>query len=92
MNGVKNLKDVLFYIDNGITDNNKKTHYILYISLIHNFFLNHECIDFAIRYSLLKQANLIIKKLIENENGELKNDWLRMTSLIVPALMEKNEE
>ena len=92
MNGVNNLKDVLVYIDNGITDNNKKTHYILYISLIHNFFLNHECIDFGIRYSLLKQANLIITKLIENENGELKNDWLRMTSLIVPALIEKNEE
>ena len=28
---VINLKDVLDYIDNGITDNNNKTHYILYI-------------------------------------------------------------
>ena len=33
-----NLKDVLDYIDNGITDNNNKTHYILYISLIQLFF------------------------------------------------------
>ena len=48
------LKDVLNYIDNGITDNNKKTHYILYISLIHNYFLNLEGIDFGIRYKLLK--------------------------------------
>ena len=92
MNEVNNLKDVLDYIDNGITDNNNKTQYILYISMIHNFFLNHEGIDFGIRYSLLKQANLIITKLIEYENGELKNDWLRMRNLIVPDLIEKNDE
>ena len=92
MNEVNNLKDVLDYIDNGITDDNNKTHYILYISLIHNFFLNHEGIDFGIRNSLLKQANLRITKLIEYENGELKNDCLRMRNLIVPALREKNEE
>ena len=29
MNGVNNLEDVLDYIDNGITDNNNKIHYIL---------------------------------------------------------------
>ena len=49
MDGVSNLKDVLDYNDKGITDNNNKTHYILYISLIHNFVLNHEDIDFGIR-------------------------------------------
>ena len=92
MNGVNNLKDVLDYIDNSITDNNNKTHYILYISKIHNFFLNHKGIDFGIRYSLLKQANLIITKLIDYENAEMKNDWLRMRSLMVPTLIEKNEE
>ena len=92
MNGVNNLKDVLDYIDNGITDNNNKTHYKLYISMVHNFFLNHEGIDFGIRYSLPKQANLIITELIDYENAELKNDWLRMRSLIVPTLIEKNEE
>ena len=89
MSGVNNLKDVLGYIDNGITDNNNKTHYIFYISMIHNFFLNHEGIDFGIRYSLLKQASLILTKLIEYENGELKNDWLKMRNLIVPDLIEK---
>ena len=89
MNGVNNLKDVLDYIDNGINDDNNKTHYILYISMIHNFFLNHEGIDFGIRYSLLKQANLIITKLIDHGNCELKNDYLKMRSLIVPALIEK---
>ena len=92
MNGVNNLKDVLDYIDNGITDNNNKTHYILYISMIQNFFLNLEGVDFGIRYNLLKQANLIITRLIDHENCELKNDWLKMRNLIVPDLIEKNEE
>ena len=63
MNGVNNLEDVLDYIDIGITDNNNKDQYILYISMIHNFFLNYEGIDFGIRYSLLKQANLINNKI-----------------------------
>ena len=40
MNGKNNLKDVLDYIDIGITNNNNKSHYILYISIIHDFFLN----------------------------------------------------
>ena len=48
MNGINDLKDDLDYIDNGITDNNNKTHYILYISMIHDFFLNYISIDFGI--------------------------------------------
>ena len=91
MNGINDLKDVLDYIDIGITDNNNKTHYILYISMIHNFFLNWEGIDSSIRYDVLKQANLITK-LIDHENGELRDDWLKIRSLIVPALIEKDEE
>ena len=86
------LKDVLDLVDIGVTDNNNKTHYILYISMIHNYFLNRDGIDFVIRYSLLKQANLIITKLIDYENGELRDDWLRMRSLIVPAVIEKDEK
>ena len=92
MNGVNNLKDVLDYIDIGITDNNNKDHYILYISMIHNYFLNFSGIDFGIRYDILKQSNLIITKLIDHENGELRDDWLKMRRLIVPALIEKDEE
>ena len=92
MDGVNNLKDVSDYIDIGITDNNNKDHYMLYISMIHNFFLNWEGIDFGIRYDVLKQANLIITKLIDHENGKLRDDWLRIRSLIVPALIEKDEE
>ena len=88
------LKDILDYIDIGITNNNNKSHYVLYIyiSIIHNFFLNWEGIDFGIRYDVLKQSNLIITKLIDHENGELRDDWIRRRSLIVPGLIEKDEE
>ena len=92
MSIVNSLKDVLDYIDIGITDNNHKDHYILYISMIHNFFLNWEGIDFGIRYDVLKQANLIITKLIDNENCELRDDWIRLRGLMVPGLIEKDEE
>ena len=92
MNGINHLKGVLDYIDIGITNNNYKDHYILYISQIHNYFLNLEGIDFGIRYDILKQCNLIITKLIDSENGDLRNDWLKLRDLIIPDLIEKDEE
>ena len=60
--------------------------------MIHDFFLNLEGIDFGIRYKLLKQSNLIITKLIDHENGKLRDDWVKMRNLIIPDLIEKNEE
>ena len=92
MNGINDLKDVLDFIDIGITDNNNKTHYILYISMIHDFFLNYIGIDFAIRYKILRQANLMITNLAVIENSELRDDWLKIRNLIVPDLIENNEE
>ena len=45
MNGVNDLKDVLDYIDIGITDNNNKDHYILYIYIyIYQLFIISSCI------------------------------------------------
>ena len=86
------LKDILNYIDNGITNNNNKTHYLLYISMIHDYFLDLEGVDFGIRYDILVQCNLIITKLIDHENSLLRDEWLEMRNLIVPDLIEKNEE
>ena len=86
------LKNILDYTDNAITDNNNKTQYIIYIDLIHHYFLNLEGIDFGIRYKILKQANLIITKLIDHENGDLRDDWIKIRKYIVPDLIEKNEE
>ena len=70
MSRINIIKDVSDYIDIGITDSKNKVHYILFISLIHNYFLNYEGIDFGIRINLLQQANLIITKLIDHENGD----------------------
>ena len=60
--------------------------------MIHDFFLNLDGIDFGIRYKLLEQSNLIITKLIDYENGLLRDDWFQMRNLIVPDLIEQNEE
>ena len=87
-----NLKDILDYIDIGITDNNHKDQYILYIDIIHHYFLNLEGVDFEIRYEILKQCNLIITKLIDHENRELRDEWVKMRALIVPDLIEENED
>ena len=54
--------------------------------------MNRDGIDFGIRYDILKPANLIITKLIDHENGELRDEWIKMRNLIVPALIEKDEE
>ena len=87
-----NLKDILDYIDIGITDNNYKDQYILYIDVIHNYFLNLEGIDFEIRYEILKQCILIITKLIDYENSDLRDDWIKLRTLIIPDLIEENDQ
>ena len=86
------LKDILDKIDNGITDNKNKSLYISYINLILNYFLNLNGIDFGIRHNILKQANLIITELIDHENGDLRDERIKIRKLIVPDRIEKNEE
>ena len=92
MNWINNLKDVLDYIDIGITNNNNKSHYILYISLIHSYFLNLEGIDFGLRYNILEQCNLILTKLIDLENDKLKDDWVKIRNMIISGLIDNDEE
>ena len=92
MNRINNLKDVLDYIDIGITNNNNKSHYILYIPLIHNYFLNLEGIDFGLRYNILEQCNLIITKLFDSENDKLKDDWVKIRNMIISGLKDNDEE
>ena len=85
------LNDILNYIDNGITDNNNKSHYILYISIIHDYFLDKEGIDFGLRNKILKQCNLITSRLVDYENGFLKKDWIKIRDSIIPDLIEKDD-
>ena len=89
---MNDLKDILDYIDNGITSNNNNDHYILHISMIHNFILNTIAIDFGLRSDLLKQANLILTKLVKVDNNELRDEWIKIGNLIITALIENNEE
>ena len=86
------LKDILDYIDNGITNNNHKDQCIMYVDIIHHFFLNYNDIDFGIRDNILKQCNLIITKLINHENGLLKDYWIKIRKLIIPDLIEEDKE
>ena len=86
------LEDVLNYIDIGISDNTHNDQYILYIDIIHHYFLNLEGIDFRIRYEILKLCNLIITKLIDHENKNLRNNWIKLRNLIVPNLIEENRD
>ena len=60
--------------------------------MIHNYFLNLEGIDFGKRYNILKQCNLILTKFIDSENGKLRDEWLELRNLIVPDIIENNEE
>ena len=92
MDRVNSLKDILDYIDIGITDNNHKDHYILYISIIHDFFLNWDGIDFGIRYDVLKQSNLMLTKLVNHENEVLRADWLKLRNIIIPALIKDDKD
>ena len=77
MNEVRDLKDILDYIDIGITNNyNDKDIYIFHLSMIHDFFMNGIGIDFGNRYNILKLTNLIITKLAINENSELRDQYI----------------
>ena len=89
---MRTLKDILDYIDNGITNNNHKDQYIMYIDIIHHFFLNYNGIDFGVRNEILKQCNLIITKLIDLENKELRDLWIKIRKLIIPDLIEVNKK
>ena len=85
------LEIILNYIDNGITNNNHKDQYIMYIDIIHHFFSNYNGIDFGTRDNILKQCNLIITKLNNHENGLLRDYWIKIRKLIIPNLIEDKE-
>ena len=92
MNQVKDLKDILDYIDIGITNNyNDKDIHIFHLSMIHDIFMNSIGIDFGIRYNILKLTNLMISKLAINENSELRDQYILLRKLIIPDLIINTE-
>ena len=89
---VKTIKDVLDYIDCGIVDNNCKTNFILYMNLIQRFLLDSEEGYSEFLFELLKQTNLIIVKLFTHKNAELRDEYYKMSRLILQSLEDNIEE
>ena len=83
---IKEIKDVLDYIDCGIVNNNFNTNYLVYMSMIHRFLLNSEEINSEYLFKLLQQSNLIILKLFTRKNSELRNDYFEMRDIILESI------
>ena len=54
--------------------------------------MNLEGIDFGVRIDILKQCNLIITRLIDSENVEVRNEWLELRGMIESDVIEIDEE
>ena len=73
---INSITDVLNYIDYGLVDNNFNENYLVYMGMMHNFVLNSGEINSEFQIEILQQINLIVVKLYNYKNAELKNDYL----------------
>ena len=87
---INSITDVLNYIDYGLIDNNFNENYSVYMGMIHNFELNSGEINSDFQIEILQQINLIIVKLYNYKNVELKNDYFKLKELVLQSLEEKN--
>ena len=83
---LKTIKDVLDYIDCGILNNNYNSNYVVFMEMSHNFLLDSEEIYSEFQFDLLKETNLIITKLFQVKNEELKNDYFELRVIILRSL------
>ena len=86
MRTANTIYDVLNIIDEGIVNNNKDNHYILFKQKIHNFVLESEEIQFDYQFDLLNKTNYILTRLYETCNKELKKENYEMRKLILSNL------
>ena len=77
------IYDILNIIDEGIPNNNRDGHYILFMKMIHNFILESGEIHFDYQFNLLNKANYILTRLYETSNEELKKDYYEVRELIL---------
>ena len=63
MRTANTIYDILNIIDEGILNNNKNSHYILFMKMIHNFVLESEEIHFDYQFDLLNKTNFILTRL-----------------------------
>ena len=78
--------DTLNIIDEGIVNNNRDGHYIIFLSMIHNFVLESGKIHFNFQFDLLNKANYILTRLYETSNEELKKEFYENGDLILENL------
>ena len=78
--------DILNIVDEGIVNNNKDSHFLLFMQMIHNFVLESEEIHFDYQFDLLNKTNCILTRLYETCNKELKKEYYEMRELILNNL------
>ena len=86
MRTAKNIYDILNIIDEGLLNNNRDGHYILFMKMIHNFVLESEEIQFEYHFDLLNKTNYTLTRLYETCIEELKKDYYEMRELILNNL------
>ena len=59
--------------------------------MVHNFVLDGGEINSEFQIGILQQINLIIVKLFNYKNAELKNEYLKLRQMVLQSL-ENNEE
>ena len=88
---INSITDVLNYIDYGLIDNNFNDNYLIYMGMMHNFVLDSGEINSEFQIEILQQINLIIVKLFNYKNADLKNEYLKLRQMFLQSL-ENNEE
>ena len=95
MRTANTIYDISNIIDEGILNNNRDGHYILFRKMFHNFVRESEEIHFDYQFDLLNKANYVLKRLYETSNEELKKGYYEMRELILNNLEriqdDKNE-
>ena len=86
------IYDTLNNIDEGILNNNRDGHYILFMEMILNFILESGEIHFDYKFDLLIEANNIITRLYETSKEELKKKYYEMRELILTNLERIQED
>ena len=88
---INSITDVLNYIDYGLIDNNFNDNYLIYIRMMHKFVVDGGEINSEFQIEILQQINLIIVKLFNYKNSELKNENFKLRQMVLQSL-ENNEE
>ena len=86
MRTANTIYDILNFIDEGILNNNRDSHYILFMKMIHNFVVESGEIHFDYQLDLLNKTNYILTRLYETCNEELEKEYYEMRELILNNL------